>query len=121
MRVFKTKWFSKAAKSHAIKDDELCLAINAVCEGKADDLGGGVYKKRLNYNRDRAIILAKGGKNWFYTFLYAKQNMANITYEELSGFRTLAKHYTCLKNEKLRLLIDTQELQEICHDRKREI
>ncbi|MEI7018843.1 type II toxin-antitoxin system RelE/ParE family toxin [Pectobacterium parmentieri] len=24
MRVFKTKWFSKAAKSHAIKDSELC-------------------------------------------------------------------------------------------------
>ena len=40
MRVFKTKWFSKAAKSHAIKDGELCLAIQAVILGKADDLGG---------------------------------------------------------------------------------
>ncbi|HAZ76510.1 MULTISPECIES: type II toxin-antitoxin system RelE/ParE family toxin [Enterobacteriaceae] len=121
MRIFKTKWFSKTAKNHAIKDDELCLAINAACEGKADDLGGGVYKKRLNHNRDRAIILAKGGRNWFYTFLYAKQDMANITHEELSGFRTLAKHYGCLKNEKLSLLIDAKELLEICHDRKREI
>ncbi|MBE8827816.1 type II toxin-antitoxin system RelE/ParE family toxin, partial [Klebsiella quasipneumoniae] len=46
MRVFKTKWFSKAAKSHAIKDSELCQAIEAVVQGKADDLGGGVYKKR---------------------------------------------------------------------------
>jgi hypothetical protein len=40
MRVFKTKWFSKAAKSHAIKDSELCRAIEAVVQGKADDLGG---------------------------------------------------------------------------------
>ncbi|WP_374189910.1 MULTISPECIES: type II toxin-antitoxin system RelE/ParE family toxin [Pectobacterium] len=27
MRVFKTKWFTKAAKSHAIKDSELYEAI----------------------------------------------------------------------------------------------
>ncbi|MBA0192081.1 type II toxin-antitoxin system RelE/ParE family toxin, partial [Pectobacterium carotovorum] len=40
MRVFKTKWFTKAAKSHAIKDSELCEAIEAVVQGKADDLGG---------------------------------------------------------------------------------
>ncbi len=65
MRVLKTKWFTKAAKSHSIKDSELCQAIEAVAQGKADDLGGGVYKKRLNQNRDRAIILAKGGVNWF--------------------------------------------------------
>jgi len=69
----KTKWFSKAAKSHAIKDSELCRAIEAVVQGKADDPGGGVYKKRLNQNRDRAIILAKGGEHWFYTFLYASK------------------------------------------------
>lgn len=53
MRVFKTKWFSKAAKSHDIKDSELCHAIEAVVQGKADDPGGGVYRKRLNQNRDR--------------------------------------------------------------------
>ncbi|MDI8841680.1 DJ-1/PfpI family protein, partial [Salmonella enterica subsp. enterica serovar Anatum] len=41
-------------------------AINAVLQGKADNLGGGVYKKRLNQNRDRAIVLAKGGEHWFY-------------------------------------------------------
>lgn len=40
MRVFKTKWFTKMAKSHVIKDSELSLAIEAVMQGKADDLGG---------------------------------------------------------------------------------
>ncbi|OMQ21299.1 type II toxin-antitoxin system RelE/ParE family toxin [Serratia oryzae] len=118
MRVFKTKWFTKAAKSHAIKDSDLCRAIDAVMEGKADDLGGGVYKKRLNQNRDRAIILAKGGDHWFYTFLYAKQDMANIDDSELSGFRELAKHYACLADEKITVLIKNKELVEICHDRK---
>ncbi|MBA0181611.1 type II toxin-antitoxin system RelE/ParE family toxin [Pectobacterium carotovorum] len=119
MRVFKTKWFTKAAKSHAIKDSELCEAIEAVMQGKADDLGGGVYKKRLNQNRDRAIILAKGGQHWFYTFLFAKQDMANIDNRELAGFRELANHYAVLADEKIAALIKSKELVEICHDRKK--
>ncbi|TFZ27313.1 hypothetical protein DM870_22870 [Escherichia coli] len=51
-------------------DEELCRAILETEQGKADALGGGVFKKRLHRNRERAIILAKGGSNWFYTFLY---------------------------------------------------
>ena len=81
MRVFKTRWFSKAAKSHAVHDSELCKTVKAVMQGKADDLGGGVFKKRLNHNRDRDIILAKGGKHWYYTYLYAKQDKANIDHD----------------------------------------
>ncbi|MFJ5468269.1 MULTISPECIES: type II toxin-antitoxin system RelE/ParE family toxin [Pectobacterium] len=34
MRVFKTKWFTKAAKSHAIKDSELYEAIEAAIKNK---------------------------------------------------------------------------------------
>jgi hypothetical protein len=81
--------------------------------------GGGVYKKHLNQNRDRAIILAKGGEHWFYTFLYAKQDMANIDNRELAGFRELAKHYAALSDEKITALIKSKELVEICHDCKK--
>ncbi|MCS3433020.1 type II toxin-antitoxin system RelE/ParE family toxin [Klebsiella sp. BIGb0407] len=119
MRVFKSKWFTKVAKSHAIKDSELCRAIEAVMEGKADDLGGGVYKKRLSQNRERAIILAKGGQHWFYTFLYAKQDMANIDNSELAGFRELAKHYSTLADEEITVLIKNKERVEICYDHKK--
>ncbi|EOE8581684.1 type II toxin-antitoxin system RelE/ParE family toxin [Salmonella enterica subsp. enterica serovar Infantis] len=115
MRIFKTRWFSREAKSHTIKDDELSEAINAVLQGKADNLGGGVYKKRLNQNRDRAIVLAKGGEHWFYTFLYAKQDMANISYRELAGFRELAKHYACLTEDQITALINNKELVEVRH------
>lgn len=118
MRVFKTKWFARAARSHAIKDIELCQAMEAVAQGKADDLGGGVYKKRLNQNRDRSIILAKGGQHWYYSFLYAKKDMANIDGRELVGFRELAKHYASLADEKITVLIKKKELVEICNDRK---
>ncbi|MBD8262054.1 type II toxin-antitoxin system RelE/ParE family toxin [Pantoea agglomerans] len=81
--------------------------------------GGVVYKKHLNQNRDRAIILAKGGEHWFYTFLYAKQDMANIDNRELAGFRELAKHYAALSDEKFTALIKSKELVEICHDCKK--
>lgn len=46
MRVFKTKWFSREAKNHAIKDDALYQAIAAILQGQADDLGGGVFKSK---------------------------------------------------------------------------
>ena len=92
MRVFKTKWFTREARTHAIDDDEWCTAIEATIQGKADNLGGGVYKKRLNKNRDRAIILAKGAEHWFYTFLCAKQDITNIDNRELAAFRELARH-----------------------------
>jgi hypothetical protein len=45
--VYKTKWFAKAARKADIADAELCAAISEVEQGQADDLGGGVWKKRL--------------------------------------------------------------------------
>ncbi|MDU2939582.1 MAG: type II toxin-antitoxin system RelE/ParE family toxin [Enterobacteriaceae bacterium] len=119
MRTFKTKWFARTAKAHAIKDSDLCQAITTVTEGKVDDLGGGVYKKRLNQNRDRAIILAKGDEHWFYTYLYAKQDMANIDNHELAAFRELAKHYASLTEANIITLVKRKELVEICHDCKK--
>ena len=77
-RTFKTEWFAKAAKKGGIRDDELCKAIKQVIMGQADDLGGGVFKKRLNKNMHRGIILGRGGKYWVYAYLYAKKDRENI-------------------------------------------
>ena len=46
--------------------------------GQCDDLGGGVFKKRLNKNMHRSIILAKGRRYWIYEYLFAKKDRANI-------------------------------------------
>lgn len=90
-RTFKTAWFAKAARKARITDDELCHAIRAVRKGQADDLGGGVFKKRLDKNRHSSIILAKGGRYWVYEYLFAKKDRANIDDAELADFRMLAK------------------------------
>jgi hypothetical protein len=93
VRAFKTAWFAKAARKALISDEELCAAMEQVRMGQADDLGGGVFKKRLDKNRHRSIIVAKGGRYWVYAFLFAKKDRANISAAELAAFRELADLY----------------------------
>jgi hypothetical protein len=93
-RIFKTAWFAKAAKKANISDKELCAAIRQVMQGQVDDLGGGVFKKRLNDNRHRSIIVAKGGKYWVYAYLFAKKDRDNIAIDELAEFKKLATIYS---------------------------
>ena len=90
-RTFKTAWFAKAAKKVRISDRALCKAIQQVSLGQADDLGGGVFKKRLNDNMHRSIVLAKAGEFWVFTYLFAKKDRANIDDNELQAFRKLAE------------------------------
>jgi hypothetical protein len=62
--VYETKWFAKAARKADIADAELCEAIAEVEQGQADDLGGGVWKKRLRKNRWRGIVLTRYSTQW---------------------------------------------------------
>ena len=85
--------------------------------GQAVDLGGGVFKKRLNDNLHRSIILAKARQVWVFEYLFAKKDRENIDDDELAGYRVLAKRYAALNTEQLGALIDRQHFLEICHDR----
>ncbi len=117
-RVFKTARFSKDAKKARISDAELCAAIRQVMSGQADDLGGGVFKKRLNDNMHRSIILAKGGRYWVYEYLFAKKDRDNIEDDELTAFRSLAKAYAGLTDVQIAALVSGKDIVEICHDDK---
>ena len=114
-RDFNTAWFAKAARKAHIGDDELCAAVAQARAGQCDDLGNGVYKKRVSRNLYRSIILAKGGRHWILTYLFAKQDRANIDAAELQGFRDLAKSYERLTAANLADLLDDKEFVEICH------
>lgn len=118
MRVFKTTWFNKAAKKARIKDSELYEAIQQVIKGQAVDLGGGVFKKRLNQNKHRSIILAKGKYYWVYEFLFAKKDLDNIDDLELSKFRKLADIYSWLTTDQVEQLIQKRSLVEIYDENK---
>ena len=104
-RVFKSAWFAKAARKAKISDDELRKAIAQVMAGQADDLGGGVYKKRLADNQYRSIVLARGGNFWVYEYLFAKQDRANIADDQLKRLRQLAHGYANLTAKQIEVLV----------------
>ena len=84
--------------------------------GQADDLGGGVLKKRLNDNQHWSIVLAKGGRFWVFAFLYAKKDRANIDPDELTAFRRLAQVYAQMSPAELVRAVDAGELLELIDD-----
>lgn len=117
-RSFKTDWFAKAAKKADISDADLCKAIEQVRLGQCDDLGGGVLKKRLNKNMHRSIIIAKGGKYWVYSYLFAKKDSENINQKELEDFREIANTYAKITDKEIDLALADEILVEICHGKK---
>ena len=114
-RVFRTTWFTKAARKAHISDEDLCSAIRRVMRGQGDDLGGGVFKERLRKNQYRSIILARAGHYWVCEYLFAKQNRANIAEDELADFRRLVKAYAKLTTSQVNQLIQENDWMEICH------
>jgi len=115
-RTFKTKKFSKQCHGIGITDDELCKSILEVMQGKADDLGGGVYKKKLNKNMHRSIVLAKGGSFWIYELIFAKSDRANISSGELVVLRDMAQAYAAMLPSTIFNMIQMEQLVEICHE-----
>ena len=115
-RVFKTAWFSKAVRKAHIGDAELCSAFRQVMAGQADDLGGGVYKKRLGKNLYRSIIVARGCRYWVYVYLFAKKDRANIEAVELVEFREVAGLYSCKTDDEISRQLNLNELEEICNE-----
>jgi hypothetical protein len=110
-RIFKTAWFTKAARKALIPDEELCAAIPQAMLGQAD----GVFKDRLRKNQSRSIVLARAGHCWVYEYLFAKQDRANISADELGDFRKLAKVYAALTARQVSQLIRENDWMEICH------
>lgn len=117
-RAFKTKWFARAASKANITDSELCEAFKEIGLGQCDDLGGGVYKKRLNKNMHRSIVVAKGGRYWVYAYLFAKKDRENIDSKELKAFKDLADLYENKTVEDIDRELAGKELVEICNDKE---
>ena len=115
-RAFKTAWFSKAARKAHIGDPALISAIREVMQGQADDLGGGVFKKRLNKNMHRSIVLAKGGRHWIFAYLFAKKDRANVADDELADFKKLVQAYSRMTDTELRAALNQGDLLELCDE-----
>jgi len=116
IRIFKSAWFAKAARKVLIDDAALYEAVQQAAMGQAVDMGGGVFKKRLNQNRHRGIVLAKSSNRWILEYLFAKQDKANISRDELLAFRKLAARYASLTDKQVQALLDNGAWMEITND-----
>lgn len=117
-RAFKTKWFARAAKKAGISDEELCEAVAELEQGKGENLGGNVWKKRLNENRSRSIVATKPKTFWVFAHLFAKSDQENIEEDELAGFKKLATDYNDGGLDGMEKLAAAGEATEICNDCK---
>ena len=118
-RVFKATKFATEATKRKISDEALCEAIAQIqASPKTYSVGGEVYKKRLNDNMDRSIVLAKGGTHWFYAHLFQKKNQDNITSKELDAFKAAAKILGKLSGAELDKAVKAGQFLEICHECK---
>lgn len=115
--MFQTRRFKKLAHRAGIPERLLCLAATEVLLGQGADLGGGVWKKRCADNRERAILLARGGRRAVFVHLFAKQDQSDLNPRELQAFRHLAAAYAGLTDDQCRSLIANGDLEEICHAR----
>ena len=121
MRTSKTRWFAKAARKAGLTDQDLDEAIREVELGQADDLGGGVFKKRLDRNMHRGIILTKAGHYWLYQYLFAKKDRANIDDDELRAFCLLAKEFGRATEADIAQLVSAGHITEICDGWKADV
>lgn len=112
-RFFKTKAFAKLAAKAQILDEELLRAGKHLAEGKGDNLGGNVWKKRLNKNMHRSIVVEKVGDHWFFVYLYAKNDRENIDQAEEAAFKRLATLFAAMSSAHLDDQIKIKELLEI--------
>lgn len=84
--------------------------------GLGDDLGGNVWKKRLDRNTKRGIVVNKVGEFWLFVYLFAKSDRANIDDRELRDFKTLARDFSNVKHPDIERMLALDELMEICDD-----
>jgi hypothetical protein len=112
-RVFQTAWFAKKARSAGISIADLSKAAMELDAGHGDDLGGNIWKKRLDKNTKRGIVVNKIGDFWVFVYLYAKSDRENIDERELRDFKRLARDYGRAKRADIDEMLNSKELVEI--------
>jgi len=123
MRVFKTRWFARLARSEGIGDGSLREAIGRAERGLIDaDLGGGLIKQRVarpGHGRSggyRVIVAYRARDRAIFLFGFAKNERENISTDELVFLRELAKNWLAADAVTIYTEIEAGNLKEIGND-----
>ena len=123
MRIYKDVGFNRFARRQNITDKDLCDAIERAERGLIDaDLGGGVIKQRIARPGEgrsggfRTIIFFRVEERAFFVFGFAKNDMGNISADDLRIFKSTAKATLSLPETTLETLLLSGELTEVICD-----
>lgn len=123
MRVFKTRWFARYARSERISDRSLTEAVRRVERGLVDaDLGGGVIKQRVarpGQGRSggyRVLMAYRRDTRAVFLFGFAKSARDNVADDELATARDIAKGWLQADAEQLTRAITENVIQEVPYD-----
>ena len=108
MRVFKSRWFHRFARTEGIADSALREAVLRADRGQIDaDLGGGVIKQRIarpgrgKSKGYRTIILYRRGAKAFFVYGFSKSERGNINVNDEREFKEAAKIVLSLTENEL--------------------
>lgn len=98
-------------------------AVHRDEEGLIDaDLGGGVIKQRIarpGGGKSKgycSVVIYRRADRAFFVFGFPKSDQANISKEEESFFKKMAKEVLLLTDEQLQQLIDKGKFEEVVKD-----
>ena len=123
MRVFKTRWFARFARSERLDDESLSEAIGRAARGLIDaDLGGGLIKQRVaRRGRGRSggyrmIIAYRVKERAVFLYAFAKNERENIEPDELEDLRLVARGWLEATWERIETALKDGAIQEVQHD-----
>ncbi|MGJ0396893.1 MAG: type II toxin-antitoxin system RelE/ParE family toxin [Methylocystis sp.] len=123
MRVFKTRWFARFARSERLDDESLSEAIGRAARGLVDaDLGGGLIKQRVaRRGRGRSggyrmIIAYRVKTRAVFLYGFAKNERENIEPDELEDLRLVARGWLEAASERIDTALKDGAIQEVRHD-----
>lgn len=120
MRIFKTKWMARFARKAGIDDAVFVEAIERAEKGLIDaDLGGGLIKQRVGRPGQgksggyRTIIAIRFGDRAFVLFAFAKNELDNISQDNLRSLRDVADKWFATSPLDIEQAIEAGEIKEI--------
>lgn len=117
MTIYKTFDFEKRRKKASISNAALEDACREMSKGLVGDaLGSGLFKKRLEMPGKgkrggyRLMVAAVIGERYFFLYLFPKNARDNITSQEKTALRSLAKLYLAMTWKEIQKALNDGDL-----------
>lgn len=120
VRVYATKAFQRFVTKEGIDTSVLCRSVQRAESGLVDaDLGAGLIKQRLARTNEgasggyRTVIAYRVGRIAIFLHGFAKNERGNLSKEEVSMLRNLAKRLLAYNAEEIAVALRESVLWEV--------